>query len=162
MAATETPSGPMTAPGSYPLFRVSFPLVMAAVFMIGALVHLYTTGRVDKTYVIVAAGLFVSLLALFLGSFARRQREGAPLAGAVSRKPPTGQVEVYRTLNLGRAEHLLSLLQSEEIPATIANRHTATLEPMSLLTGVRVMVAAEREDEAREIMKAFSFKESDE
>lgn len=158
----ETQTIPPMAPGSYPLFRASFPLVIAAVFMVGALAHLYTTGRVDTTYVFVAAGLFVCLLALFLGSFARRRREGAVLSDPATRKPPKGQVEIYRTLNLGRAEHLLSLLQSEDIPATIANRHSATLEPMSLLTGVRVMVPAEHEVEAREIMTAFSFKESEE
>lgn len=160
--ATESPEATPITPGSYPLFRASFPLAIAAVFMIGALAHLYHTGRVDSAYVIVAAGLFAGLLALFLGSFARRRQEGPVMADPASRKPPKGQVEVYRTLNLGRAEHLLSLLHSEEIPAIIANRHSATLEPMSLLTGVRVMVPSEHEVEAREIMTAFSFKESEE
>jgi hypothetical protein len=67
------------------------------------------------------------------------------------------RTEVYRTRNLGRAEHLASVLNSEGIPAVVAERHTASLEPMTLLTGIRVLVPADREDEAREVMKAFSF-----
>ncbi|MCL4233521.1 MAG: DUF2007 domain-containing protein [Deltaproteobacteria bacterium] len=153
---------PPIAPTAYPLFRASFPLAIAGVFMLGALAYLRQEGRVDTTYVIVAAGIFVFLLLLFLGSFARRRREGTVMADPPSKSAPRGQVEIYRSLNLGRAEHLLSLLRSEDIPAIIANRHSATLEPMSLLTGVRVMVPAAHEGEAREIMAAFSFRDSEE
>ncbi|MCZ7582121.1 MAG: DUF2007 domain-containing protein [Deltaproteobacteria bacterium] len=64
---------------------------------------------------------------------------------------------MYRTMNLGRAEHLTEIMRSEGLDAVMTNRHGATLEPLSLMYGICVMVPEKQRGEAREIMNAFAF-----
>ncbi len=68
---------------------------------------------------------------------------------------------VYRTLDLPRAEHLRSLLNSEGVPAFIYNQHATTLDPFDIFTGIRIMVPKERLKETENIMKAFDFETDD-
>ncbi len=68
---------------------------------------------------------------------------------------------VYRTLDLARAEHLTALLESEEIPAFVYNRHATTLDPFDIFSGIRVMVPRDRLSEIRQIMESFGFDTDD-
>jgi Putative prokaryotic signal transducing protein/Double zinc ribbon len=65
--------------------------------------------------------------------------------------------EVYRTLNLPRARHLKSLLDSEGIPTFIYNENATTLDPFDPFTGIRVMVPSDKLEEVTALMPAFGF-----
>ena len=78
------------------------------------------------------------------------------------RRPGTGQFAlVYRTLNLPRAEHLRSFLESEGVPAFIYNRNATTLEPFDAFTGIKVMVPRDRLVQVEQLMNAFGFETDD-
>jgi hypothetical protein len=91
----------------------------------------------------------------------------APALGKASRKKKRRRrsdgifTMVYRTLDLARAEHLSALLESEEIPAFIYNRHATTLDPFDIFSGIRVMVPKDRLTEVRQIMESFGFDTDD-
>ena len=130
--------------------------VMGALYFVIDKVDWEGTQAIGGFFLILAFLTIVVVYAIYSPFLGKAVRE--------KRKRPKGRGKfamVYRTLNLPRAEHLKSLLCSEDIPAFIYNQHATTLDPFDAFTGIRVMVARDRLKEVKEMMEAFGFETDD-
>jgi hypothetical protein len=86
------------------------------------------------------------------------------MGGAVTRVDPREPVEIARFMDVRQAEFAASVLEGSGIEAFIDQPFTGSIAPHYMLNrgGIRLFVAAESEERAREVLAAIESESSDE
>lgn len=137
-----------------PMRKFIWPGMAILVGLAGAIWLIQSSGGSGFVDILVTVGTLVTLVVLVIVVL---QLTAGGKTGKGKRRREGGMIEVYRTFSRARAEHLRSLLESENIPAFMHNQYVTTINPLFPFRGIQVLVPMEQVGETKAIMTAFGF-----
>ncbi|MCB1154289.1 zinc ribbon domain-containing protein [bacterium] len=135
------------------------PLLIGVIISAMALVNaLPDPGQLDgQTRKILNIFFGLCAVAVIYLLFAPDRSNRTEIPGRPKRFRVAGRVEIFRSLDYNKAEHLLAILEQENLDVIIHNRNLVSLEPLASSGGVKIMVSEEDWDRARDVMTAYNF-----